>query len=257
MAGSSKYTSGTEILAVHTIIEPSARWVRVQFNGEFIGNSKETLLRRESGGRLAYYFPRADVNVEHLNPRRLGSDGRQYFDVQVGDRIVEDGAWTYMDPPCNLANLRGFYGFQWNKMDHWFEEEEEIFAHPRDPYHRVDILRSTRHFRVELDGIILAETKNPTILFETSLPPRFYIPMVDVQMGVLEKTSSETTCPYKGVASYWSLSVAGTIYRNMVWAYQEPFPESKKIKGLLCFFNEKVDLFVDGELQERPETPWS
>jgi uncharacterized protein (DUF427 family) len=142
-------------------------------------------------------------------------------------------------------------------MDHWFEEDEEILAHPRDPYHRVDILRSSRHIRVELDGIILAETKNPTILFETSLPLRFYIPMEDVQMKVLEKTSSKTICPYKGAASYWSVSVAGKIYRNLVWTYQEPFLESKKIEGLLCFFNEKVDLFVDGELQERPKTLWS
>lgn len=257
MAGSSKYTSGTEILAGHIVVEPSARWVRVQFNGEFVGNSRETLLRRESGGRLSYYFPRADVNLECLNPGRLGNEGRQYFDVHVGDRKAEDGAWTYIDPPPSLASLRGHYGFQWGKMDHWFEEDEEILAHPRDPYHRVDILRSTRHIRVELDGIILAETKNPTILFETSLPLRFYIPMEDVQMKVLEKTSSKTICPYKGAASYWSVSVAGNIYRNLVWTYQEPFLESKKIEGLLCFFNEKVDLFVDGELQKRPKTLWS
>ena len=142
-------------------------------------------------------------------------------------------------------------------MDHWYEEEEEVFVHPRDPYHRIDTLPSSRQVRIEIEGIVVAESSRPYLLFETGLPTRYYIPREDIQMNLLAPSEAKTVCPYKGVASYWSFMGDGVSYRNIVWSYEDPIPESPKIRGLLCFFNEKVDLYVDGVLQERPETPWS
>ncbi len=249
--------SGVELLAGRTVIELSSRWVRVQFDHEFVAGSKSALLLRRGGGRLAYYFAEQDVRMKHLVPAQAGSDGRRYFDVRVRDQVAKSAAWKYSDPPQELAMLNGYFSFHWRRMDHWFEEDEEIFGHPRDPYHRVDSMRSSRGVRIELAGIVLAETKQPTILFETGLPPRYYIPVEDVRMELLEKSKAKTICPYKGEASYWSVNVGGDDHRNLVWAYNAPLPESAKIAGMLCFFNEKVDLFVDGELQERPQTLWS
>jgi uncharacterized protein (DUF427 family) len=144
-----------------------------------------------------------------------------------------------------------------NKMDEWYEEEEQVFVHPRDPYHRIDVLQSSRHVRVEVNGEVVAETQRPMVLFETGLPPRYYIPEEDIRMELLEESEETTRCPYKGVASYYSVEVGDERVEDLVWYYPEPIPEAARIKGLLCFFNEKVDLEVDGEEQERPRTQWS
>ena len=142
-------------------------------------------------------------------------------------------------------------------MEHWFEEDEEVFVHPRDPYSRVDTLPSTRHIRVEVDGVTVADSKRPYLLFETGLPTRYYIPPEDVKMDLLQPTDSHTRCPYKGVASYWSVQVGDNIYKDIVWSYPDPIPESPKLEGLLSFYNEKVDIFVDGVKEVRPQTHWS
>ena len=144
-----------------------------------------------------------------------------------------------------------------NKMDHWYEEDEEVFVHPRDPYHRVDVLESSRHVRISVNGEVVAETDRPRILFETGLPPRYYIAPADVREGVLLESEKTTQCPYKGVASYYSVEAGGDKIDDLVWYYPEPIAATQKIRGPLCFFNEKVDLEVDGEAQERPATQWS
>jgi len=142
-------------------------------------------------------------------------------------------------------------------MEGWYEEAEQIFVHARDPHKRVDVLASSRHLRVVIGGETVAETDRPFLLFETGLPTRFYIPQEDVRMEQLEPTSLTTRCPYKGVARYWSARIGDKVVRNVVWSYADPIPECPKIKGLLSFFNEKVDLYVDGDAQEHPRTPWS
>jgi uncharacterized protein (DUF427 family) len=142
-------------------------------------------------------------------------------------------------------------------MDAWYEEDEEVFVHPRDPYHRVDILQSSRHLRVRVNGVLVAETERPKVLFETGLPPRYYIPKEDVRQDVLLKSEKRTRCPYKGVASYWSVEAGAERFDDLVWYYPDPIPEAAKIEGLLAFFNEKVDLEVNDEIQERPRTQWS
>ena len=141
-----------------------------------------------------------------------------------------------------------------NRIDLWYEE---VFVHARDPYHRVDVLESSRHVRVSVGGEVVAETARPKILFETGLPPRYYIPPEDVRQEVLTGSEKETQCPYKGVASYYSVEAGGERVEDLVWYYPEPIAAVEGIRGHLCFFNEKVDLEVDGEAQERPQTQWS
>jgi uncharacterized protein (DUF427 family) len=144
-----------------------------------------------------------------------------------------------------------------NKMDAWYEEDEQVYVHPSDPYHRVDVLKSSRYVRVKVNGEVVAETQRPKILFETGLPPRYYMPPEDVREEALLKSEKTTQCPYKGIASYYSVEAGGERVEDLVWYYPEPIPETTTIKGHLAFFNEKVDLEVDGEEQERPHTQWS
>jgi uncharacterized protein (DUF427 family) len=180
-----------------------------------------------------------------------------YYTIRVGDRVVEDGAWYYPEPIDTAPQLEGLIAFYFNRMDHWYEEDEEVFVHPRDPYHRVDLLSTDRHVRVLLDGELLAESRGALALFETGLPPRWYLPREDVQ-ATLEPSDTITRCPYKGQASYHSIRLGnGEVADDMVWYYPDPIPDASRIRGLLCFFNERVDLELDGELQERPESPWS
>jgi uncharacterized protein (DUF427 family) len=163
----------------------------------------------------------------------------------------------YVDPPPERDALKGHVTFAWDKGLTWMEEDEEVFVHARDPHKRVDVLRSSRHVRVVIAGETVAETRRPTLLFETSLPTRYYIPPEDVRMDLLQPSSAMTACPYKGTACYWSDRVGDTFKKDVVWTYREPIQENPKIKGLFCFYNERVDLYVDGELQPRPRTPWS
>lgn len=238
--------------------EPSPRWVRVQFGGEFVADSRRVFLAWEGGGsRLFYYFPREDVRQDFLVETGRTSKDRTSWHVQVGEQRADNAAWSYTEAPEGLAGIEGYIAFRWDKMDHWFEEEEEVVVHPRDPYSRVDTIPSSRHVRVEIDGVTVADTKRPFLLFETHLPTRYYIPQEDINMALLAPTDSRTVCPYKGIASYWSAKVGQTEHKDIVWGYPDPIAETPKIKYLLSFYNEKVDIFVDGVKEERPSTSWS
>jgi uncharacterized protein (DUF427 family) len=243
--------------------ERSPRWVRVKFGGETVADSKNALLLMETGSLPVYYFPPEDVRMDVMEStdrhttcpyKGLAS----YWTIRVGDRVAENAVWGYLDPLPAHPEIKGYVAFYWNRVDAWYEEEEQIYAHPRDPYHRVDALPSTRHVRIVLGGETIAETDHPHLLFETSLPTRYYLPREDVRMDLLEPTPDKhTRCPYKGEASYWSARIGDQVYPDIVWSYPDPIPECPKIRGLLAFFNEKVDTYVDGELQPRPKTKWS
>jgi uncharacterized protein (DUF427 family) len=142
-------------------------------------------------------------------------------------------------------------------MDAWFEEDEEVFTHPRDPHTRVDILPSSRHLRVEVDGVTIAESASPRLLFETGLPVRYYLPKTHVRLDLITHTDSETHCPYKGQAEYWSVRTGDTVHEDIAWSYPTPLPESLGVAGHIAFYDEKVDVFVDGVRQERPHTKFS
>lgn len=242
-------------------VEPTARWVRVRFAGQEIAASRRALLLTQYGREQlpGYYFPQADVRMDTLVPGiDAGPDDEvSWRSVRVGDTVASNAAWIVRRPPSGLAPLRDYVSFAWGKMDAWYEEEEEVFVHARDPHKRVDVLPSSRHVRVVIDGTVVAETRRPHLLFETTLPTRYYIPADDVRTDLLEPTGLKTRCPYKGIASYWNLKVGERVAQNIVWSYPDPIPECPKIRGLLSFFNEHVDLYVDGELQTRPITPWS
>ncbi len=243
-------------------VEPSPRWVRVKFNGETVADSRRALLLRETGSRPTYYFPPEDVRMDLMQPTELHTHcpykgEASYWTLRVGDRVSADGVWSYQDPYPDQPAIKGYLAFYWGRMDGWYEEAEEIYGHPRDPYHRVDVIESTRNIRVVINGETIAESSRPRCLFETGHPTRYYLPPEDVRMDLLAKSDKETRCPYKGVASYWTAKVGGTDAADIVWGYADPIAECPKIKGYLSFFNEKVDVYVDGELQDRPITGWS
>jgi uncharacterized protein (DUF427 family) len=237
------------------IFEESPRRVRTTLGGETVADSTGMRLLHESMHLPTYYFPRADVREELLVPSdRTEQDEHKgaatYWHVQVGDRVAENAAVAYEAFPGHLA-------LDWKAMDAWYEEDDEIYKHARDPYHRVDVVSSSRRVRIEIDGVTVADSARPRMLFETGLPTRFYLPPEDVRMEYLTPTETHSVCPYKGTASYWSVTVNGKTYDDIVWGYPSPVAECPKIEGLACFYNEKVDVYVDGELQERPTTPWS
>jgi uncharacterized protein (DUF427 family) len=241
-------------------VEPSARWVRVKVGGETIADSRRTLLvlQYPPAGLPTYYFPPADVRMEALGAAGSGaaSGGLAYRTVTAGGQTLEQGAWIYDSPPEALGAVKGYVSFHWDRDTAWYEEDEQVFVHARDPHKRVDVLASTRHIRVMLAGEVVANSKRPTLLFETSLPTRYYLPREDVRMELLEPTESKTRCPYKGKAVYWSVRVGDQVWQDAVWSYPDPIAACAKIKDLLCFYNERVDTYVDGELEARPKTPW-
>ena len=153
--------------------------------------------------------------------------------------------------------VEGLVVLDFDGFDAWMEEDEPIVSHPRDPFHRVDTMRSSRHVRVELGGELLADTRRPVLLFETSLPMRAYIPREDVRMDLLVPTGTHTRCAYKGEARYWSVEGAGAAGEDIAWSYEAPLRDARQVKDLIAFFDERTDVTVDGELRERPNTPWS
>ena len=132
-----------------------------------------------------------------------------------------------------------------------------MHVHARDPRHRVDAIASERHVRVELDGELLAESNRPTALFETTLPTRWYLPREDLRPELLKRSETVSHCPFKGVATFYSVRAGGTLHQDLAWSYPDPILENPRIADLVAFFNERVDLVIDGERQRRPFTPWS
>jgi uncharacterized protein (DUF427 family) len=232
------------------------------FNGVWVADSKNAMLLRESGRLPLYYFPKADVRTDlltksdHVTHSAHKGDG-VFWDVAVDQRVAEHAAFTFGNAPEDGPGLSQHLALEWRQMDHWFEEDDEVFVHARDPHKRIDAMASSRHFEIKVDGVTVADTRRATLLFETGLPGRIYISKDDVQLGYLEPSDSESACPYKGVANYYSLQVNGKMHRDLVWYYNYPIAECPKITGLLCFYSEKVDIYEDGELLERPSTPFA
>jgi uncharacterized protein (DUF427 family) len=202
-----------------TRVEHGAKRIRAYLGGQVVVDTTRPLLVWEHPRYPTYFFPAADVRLDLLQPQHYKT--------------------ASIETPGDTVRL------EWDAMDAWFEEDEEVFVHARDPYTRVDILASSRHVRVEVDGTTVAETVKPTLLFETGHPVRYYLPKTDVRMDLLTPSDRVTRCPYKGQAEYWSLPNAGRA--DVAWSYRTPLPESQKIAGLICFYPEKVDVFVDAE----------
>ena len=242
--------------------EDFPRRMRATFAGETVVDSRRAKLLHEQGHLPVLYFPEAEVRMDLLEPSDRSTHcpfkgDASYWSVRVGDRVAENAVWGYPDPIEGAPPLSGYLAFYWNTMDGWLEEDEPAIVHVRDPYHRVDVLDTSRQIRVSVNGELVAETRRARVIFETGLPARWYIPPEDVRTELLLPSDKQTGCAYKGFASYWSVQAGGETEEDLVWFYPEPRPGVERIAGYLAFFNERVDLEVDGELQDRPETQWS
>ena len=239
-------------------IEPTRKRVRALLAGEVVADTTGALLVWEIPYYPAYYIPAADVRAELLPAGTDSAPGlgdAEVLSVKVPTATAEGAARRYRAAPD--ARLRDFVRFDWKAMTEWLEEDEPVYVHPRSPFTRIDILSSSRHVRVEVDGVTVADSRSPRILFETGLPPRYYLPLSDIRTDLLRPSATQTSCPYKGTASYWSVDTGSGQRDDIVWIYRAPLPESQKVAGLAAFYDEKVDVFIDGERQDRPQTPFS
>jgi uncharacterized protein (DUF427 family) len=237
-------------------LDPCAKRVRVIVNDATVADSIDTILLQEQGLQPVYYFPPGDVDANHLVPSDRATycpkkGDASYYSVKVGKHEVKNCAWYYPEPKAGAQAIAGYIAFYWDRVDHWYEEAEEVFVHPRDPYHRVDIIPSSRHIKVSFQGQTLAETTRATALFESNLPTRWYIPREDI-VAPLQPSEAHTGCPYKGQASYHSVDLPDDKGTDIVWCYQKPLTAAQRIAGLHAFYNERVDIEVDGILQPRP-----
>ncbi|MEZ0580925.1 DUF427 domain-containing protein [Nocardioides sp. MH1] len=245
--------------------ERSDRWVRAYVDETAVVDSRDALLFWEPVFPIPMYaFPRSDVRSEALRPSSAGRPTPTFsgpkgpvselYDVVVGDRVLEAAAWVRDDPA--IAD-RIVLSWEPGLFDRWLEEDEEVFGHPRDPYKRVDALPSSRHVEVSIGGTVVADSHSPVLLFETHLPTRYYLPRDDVRLDLLTPTDNRSMCPYKGYAEeYWSLEGVPDA-DNIAWSYARPFPAVARVKDRVAFYNELVDITVDGVLQERPESVFS
>ncbi|MGF1504218.1 MAG: DUF427 domain-containing protein [Chloroflexi bacterium] len=237
------------------VFAPTGSRIKALFNGETLAESDNAMLFRESPFKLFYFFPKDDVNhdllVESDHVEESGLRGRrEHWHIEAGDRRVENGAFAYVEEKENRPDLRAYVGIEMAAPDAWFEEDEELIGHPRDPYTRIDVRRSARHIRVAINGTTVAETNRALILYETGLVRRYYIPKDDVHTHLFTPTATHTICPYKGEARYWSFKEGDV--RDVVWAYDDPFDDAARVQGTMCFYQERdeVSIYVDGELEE-------
>jgi uncharacterized protein (DUF427 family) len=208
----------------------SPKWVRARSNGSTLVDTRRAVLVWEPERSVPIYaVPRDDVAPEAL------------------ERAIE-----YSDP-----ELADYVSFPRDSGLTWLDEDDEAPGHPRDPFHRIDVHQSSRHVRISIDGKTVAESSRPVLLFETGLPMRIYLDPEDVRMDLLTATETRTLCPYKGYASYWTARAGGADHADIAWTYVDPLPDVAPIAGRIAFFDEKVDVEIDGEPSARPKTPWS
>ncbi|MBW3578165.1 MAG: DUF427 domain-containing protein [Actinobacteria bacterium] len=234
--------------------EDTPKRVRVVFHGETVADSRNVKVLHETGQVAAYYFPQGDVRPGVLRAAGVRGGTNQKgtaaaYDVVVGERVARRAAWSYADPAPAAAFLAGHVTLEWDEMDAWFEEDEQVFLEPRDPYHRVDVLRSSRHVRVEVANELVAESRRPRLLVETGARPRYYLPADDVRTDLLVESDTRTRCQYKGLASYWSVRAGGGLIDDLVWSYRQPLHDGDPIADMLCLPQEhdRVLVEVDGE----------
>ena len=254
-------------------VAPTTKRIRARLGGQQVLDTTDALLVWEPHRIVPVYaVPQDDLTATLsvaeppppepgrippvLGPEKfaLHTSPGQSFTVSAGGQVRPSAAFAPTDPAAGGRICLDFTAF-----DAWLEEDEPAIGHPHDPFHRIDILPSSRHVTVTLDGVQLADSRRPTALYETSLPVRWYLPPEDVRTDLMEPSQTHTVCAYKGTASYHSYdgaagAEAGT---DLAWTYPGPLPEASRVAGLICFFSERVDITVDGELQPRPQTPWS
>ncbi len=248
-----------QMIAPAGLVEPAPRRVRAVLAGRTLFDTTRARYVWERPNYPQYYVPLADVDPSALvDEHRPESDERgtaHQHALTVGSTTRTGAARVYRGDA--VQGLVDTVRFDWSALDAWYEEDEQVFVHPRNPYTRVDAVRSSRVVRVELEGAVLAESPSPVLVFETGLPTRYYIPRLHVHLEHLVPTDTVTECPYKGTTSaYWSARMSG-VHSDVAWSYDFPTRQLLPIAGMMAFYNEKVDHVVDGELLERPTTDYS
>ena len=246
--------------------ELSDKWVRAYVGATAVVDSRAPVLFYEDSFPVpGYAFERSDVRTDLLRPSPEEPVGgpsfflpkgpvTQWFDVVVEGRLTPHAAWIRDDD-----QLHDLLIFSWQPglLDRWLEEDEEVAGHPRDPHKRVEALASSRHVKVAVGGVVLADSNVPVLLFETDLPTRYYFPREDVNFEVLTSSANQSLCPYKGEADqYWDV-VGQSEVKNVAWSYSAPFPAVEKIAGRVAFYNELVDITLDGVVMDRPVSLFS
>jgi uncharacterized protein (DUF427 family) len=207
-----------------TFVEPLGRRLRGALGGRTVVDSHEARLLHETGKLPRYLVPEADTEVA----------GEPH--------------------PATPGHVT----VPWDAVDAWFEEDERVLGHPRDPYHRIDTFATSRRVEIRLAGVLLASSTRPRVLCETSLPARWYLPRADVRVGLLVRSDTVTQCAYKGTANHWSAALDSGVVPDVAWSYDDEVRrEAEDVRGMLCFYDERVDVAVDGVARERPHTAWS
>ena len=241
-------------------VEPVPRRIRGVLGGQTILDTVRASYVWEWVNYPQYYIPVADLRpgvlVDEDHEEKLSRGTARRHGLRAGGADRPGCARVYGDDA--LPGLAGTVRLDWDALDAWYEEDEQVFVHPRNPYARVDALRSTRTVRVERDGLVLAESASPVLVFETGLPTRYYLNRTEVDFARLVPSATVTACPYKGqTTAWWSLRTPSGVAADLAWSYDFPVRQLQPIAGLVAFYNEKVDILLDGQLQERPVTPFS
>ncbi|KAK5122423.1 hypothetical protein LTR85_004007 [Meristemomyces frigidus] len=248
---------------VKTLATP--RMVKLLFNGVYILQTTDAVFVWEHPFYPQYYLPMsALVESSKHTPLQLtegdaflSEDGKKVgtqLTLTVGDKSTDQVIAFSDDLAGSAAELKGLVKIDFGAIDKWFEEDTPMFVHPKDPFKRVDVFQSRRHIRVFVDGEVVAETTTSAHLYETGLPERYYMPLTAVRPDVLRPSKTRTQCPYKGEAEYYSVEINGKVHKDIVWFYNNPTLESALVTGLVCFYNEKVDIELDGKMLERADT---
>jgi uncharacterized protein (DUF427 family) len=241
-------------------VEHVPRRIRATLAAQTVFDTTRALYVWESANYPQYYVPLADVDqtllVDEGHPQQVHRGATRLHALQVGDLVRPGAARVYGQ--ATVPELSDTVRFDWPSLDHWYEEDEEVYVHPRNPYTRVDALRSIRSVRVSLEGVELASSSSPVMVFETGLPTRYYLNPTEVHWEHLIATSTVSACPYKGeTTGYWSVKVGDTVHDDLAWTYQFPTRQLLPITGLVAFYNEKVDIELDGRPLRRPVTHFS
>ena len=227
------------------------RRVRAEFGGQTVLDTRAGMLLHETGLLPQLYLPEQDLRADLLEPtdhhtycpfKGIAS----YHTLRVGDRVADNAVWHYPDPVPSASWLTGYTALYWSAVDRWLDEDEEALGHLPDPFHRIDVRTTSRRVRVLAGDVVIADSTRPLVLSETGLPNRYYLPVADIHEDMLAASGTQTVCPYKGRASYWSVRLGERELADAAWEYPQPLAEAARIAGYRCFGNDKLTIEVDG-----------
>jgi uncharacterized protein (DUF427 family) len=227
--------------------EPLRRRVRVRFGGTWIADSEHVVLLFEPDRYPVAYFPETDIipgalQLSEHTTRHRDFGATSWYTVRAGEQSAPRAAWRHTDTPAYASELQARVAFAWPAMEAFYEEDERIMGHAADSYHRIDIRQSSRHLVVSHHDRVVADTRRPTVLYESGFAPRWYVPRADIDESALTLVEHQTFCPYKGVCSYYDIGDA----RLGAWSYREAFPEVGRVSGLVSFEPDIVSVKLDG-----------